>query len=111
MSASPSFRGKLGRLRSDDGDGNKDVKKSNRFNHQNNNFARASRFFVHFFAVTVRIRPENAYFTFYSGSTRLSDDEISSLFLNLDMVLRHSTFRRVHLHLTKFVTWSNRDED
>ena len=36
-------------------------------------------------------------FTFYSGSTQLSDDEISSFFLNLDMVLRNSTFRRVHL--------------
>ena len=34
--------------------------KSNRFNNQNNNFARASRFFVHFFAVTVRLRRENA---------------------------------------------------
>ena len=28
-----------------------DVRKSNRFNEQNNNSARASRFFVHFFAV------------------------------------------------------------
>ena len=34
--------------------------KSNRFNNQNNNFARASRFFVHFFAVTARLRRENA---------------------------------------------------
>ena len=110
MSASPSFRGKLGRLRSDDGDGNKNVKKSNRFNNQNNNFARASRFFVHFFAVTARLRHENANFHFLQRKYT-SDDEISSLFLNLDMVLRNSTFRRVHLHLTKLVTWSNRQED
>ena len=34
--------------------------KSNRFNNQNNNFARASRFFVHFFAVTARLRRDNA---------------------------------------------------
>ena len=34
--------------------------KSTRFNQQNNNFARASRFFVHFFAVTARLRRENA---------------------------------------------------
>ena len=34
--------------------------KSNRFNNQNNNFARASRFFVHFFAVIARLRRENA---------------------------------------------------
>ena len=34
--------------------------KSNRFNNQNNNFARASRFFVHFFADAARLRRENA---------------------------------------------------
>ena len=34
--------------------------KSDRFNNQNNNFARASRVFVHFFAVTARPRRENA---------------------------------------------------
>ena len=34
--------------------------KSNRFITQNNNFARASRFFVHFFTVLARIRRENA---------------------------------------------------
>ena len=44
----------------DDGDGNENVKKSNRFIEQNNNYARASRFFVHFFAVTARLRRENA---------------------------------------------------
>ena len=38
--------------------------KSNRFNNQNNNFARASRLFVHFFSVTARLRPENASFHF-----------------------------------------------
>ena len=32
--------------------------KSSRFNNQNNNFARASRFFVDFFAVTARLRRE-----------------------------------------------------
>ena len=30
--------------------------KSNRLNRQNNNSARASRFFVHFFVVTARLR-------------------------------------------------------
>ena len=33
--------------------------KSNRFNKENNNFARASRFFVHFFDVFARLRREN----------------------------------------------------
>ena len=35
-------------------------KKNFRFNKQNNNFARASRFFVHFFARFARPRRENA---------------------------------------------------
>ena len=34
--------------------------KNNRFNKQNNNFARALRFFVHFFARFARLRRENA---------------------------------------------------
>ena len=34
--------------------------KSNRFITQNNNFARASRFFVHFFTVLAQLRRENA---------------------------------------------------
>ena len=50
----------LGTLRSNDADGNKNVKKTNRFNKQNNNFARALRFFVHFFARFARLRRENA---------------------------------------------------
>ena len=34
----------------------------NRFNEQNNNAARASRVFVHFFAVTAQLRPEMTKF-------------------------------------------------
>ena len=34
--------------------------KSNRFNKENNNFARVSHFFVHFFDVFARLRRENA---------------------------------------------------
>ena len=49
-----------GSFSNDDGDGNQDVKKSNRFITQNNNFSRASRFFVHFFTVLARLRRENA---------------------------------------------------
>ena len=36
--------------------------KSNRFNEQNNNSARASRIFVHFFAVPVQLRHEMTKF-------------------------------------------------
>ena len=42
----------IGSLSNDDGDGNENGKKSSRFQlGKKNNFARASRFFVHFFAV------------------------------------------------------------
>ena len=40
----------------------KTSKKQFQFNNQTNNFARALRFFVHFFAVTARVRRENASF-------------------------------------------------
>ena len=70
--------------RSDDGDGHENVTKTigfSRFSNQNNNFARASRFFVHFFAATARLRRENAQFHVVQR-TYTSDDEISSLYLN-----------------------------
>ena len=50
----------VGSFSSDDSDGKEDVKKSNRFVTQNDNFARASRFFVHFFTVVARLRRESA---------------------------------------------------
>ena len=37
----------------------KELQKSNRLDKQNRNFARAADFFVHFFAVTARLRSEN----------------------------------------------------
>ena len=37
-------------------------KKDNRFIEQNNKFPRSSCFFVHFFAITARLRRENTYF-------------------------------------------------
>ena len=46
-------------LRSNDADVQRERKKK-RFNKQNNNFARASHIFVHFFAVFARLRRENA---------------------------------------------------
>ena len=49
----------MGSFSNDYGDGNENVKKNNRFIKQNLKFARVSRFFVHFFAVTARLRREN----------------------------------------------------
>ena len=45
-------------LSNDDGDGNANSKKAIGLDWQNNNFARASRYFVHFFAVMARLRRE-----------------------------------------------------
>ena len=42
------------------GDGNENVKNSNRFNRQYNSCARASHILVHFFAVFARLRREIA---------------------------------------------------
>ena len=52
----------VGTVRYNDADGDENVKKKkdNRFHNQNNNFARASRLFVHFFAVYEQLRRENA---------------------------------------------------
>ena len=51
---------KGGNLSNDDGDVNENGKKAIGLDWQNNNFARASRFFVHFFAVTARLQRETA---------------------------------------------------
>ena len=50
----------IGSLSNDDGDVNENGKKAIGLFWQNNNSARASRFFQHFFAVTTRPRLENA---------------------------------------------------
>ena len=47
-------------ISNEDGDGNENGKKNNRFDQQNNNFARDSRIFVHFFAVVSRLQRETA---------------------------------------------------
>ena len=57
----------IGSLSNDDGDVNENGKKAIDLVWQNNNFARASRFFVHFFAVTARQRREMPIFTFCGG--------------------------------------------
>ena len=51
-------RSVLGGLCNDDDDGNKNCKKAIGFDKQNNNSARASRFFVHFPAVVARLQRE-----------------------------------------------------
>ena len=52
----PTTRG----LSNDDGDGNENGKKAICLDRQNNNFARTSRVFLHFFAVAARLQRESA---------------------------------------------------
>ena len=76
----------LGSQRNDDDDGNKNGKKAIGLDKQNNNFARASRFFVHFFAAEARLQRETAKFLVLSR-TGTKDNDLLFLFLNFDTVL------------------------
>ena len=51
---------KTGSLSNDVGDGNENGKKAIGLDKQNNYFARAARFMVHFFAVNARLRRETS---------------------------------------------------
>ena len=48
----------VGSLRNDDDEGNENGKKATGLDKQNNNFARASRFFAHFSDVVARLQRE-----------------------------------------------------
>ena len=52
----------IGNLSKDDSDVNENGKKVIGLDWQNNKFVRASLFFVHFFAVTARLRGENVQY-------------------------------------------------
>ena len=77
-----SVCGTIGSLRNDD-DGNENGKKKIGLDKQNNNFARASRFFVHFSAVVARLQRETASFLVLSRTGTNGQQ----LFLNFDAVL------------------------
>ena len=63
---------------------------SNSLTRQNNNFARASHFFVHFFAFNCTTTRENAYCSFMFCEGRKQAMTKFILFMNLDMVDRNS---------------------
>ena len=67
----------------------RESKKSNSLTRQNNNFARGSRFFVYFLALTARLPRENAWFQVL-WRTWTSNDKTIFTFMNLDMVDRNS---------------------
>ena len=84
----PSYRYLLlESLSNDDGDGNENSKKSNRFRlAKHNNFARASRFYVHFSAVIARLQRARAKFHVLS-KTGTQENNFLFLLLNFDTVL------------------------
>ena len=53
---------------------------------QNNGFARASRFFVHFLAVVAQLQGESTSFHVLSRTAGTQDNEFLFLFLNFDTV-------------------------
>ena len=85
----------IGSLRNDDGDGdgdgdgNENGKKAIGLDKEKNNFARASRFFVHLFAVFAGLQRETAYcnFTFCRGREQKTTTFLF-LFLNFDAVFK-----------------------
>ena len=54
---------------------------------ENNNFARASRFFVHFFTAIARLQRENCYF-YVSWRTGTQDNDFLYIFLTFDKCFR-----------------------
>ena len=83
----------IGSLGNDDGDVNESCKKAMGLNWQNNDFTRASRFFVHFFAVTTRLRRENAQIHVLWRTWTQLDNDFLFLFLNSETVLLELNFR------------------
>ena len=77
---------RLESLRNDDGDGNENGKKAIGLHKQNNNFARASRFFVHPSAVVDDYNEKLPNFAF-CRRTGTKDNVFLFLFLNFDAVL------------------------
>ena len=77
---------KIGSLSNGDGDDIENGTKAIGLDQQNNNFARASRFFVHFFAVTARLRRESASFHVLKR-TWTEDNNFLFLFLFFEAVL------------------------
>ena len=100
----------LGTLRSNDADGNENVKKNNRFYKQNINFARASRFFVHFFARFCTTRTWKCIISRFMEDVNKQRQNFISLSV-LGCGPKEFNSSRVRLHLTKYVGRNNCDKD
>ena len=79
----------LGSLREYVGDCNKNGKRAAGFDWQKTTFARASRIFLHVFAVDARLQSETSYF--HALWRTWTQDNFLFLFLKFDKVLQSST--------------------
>ena len=86
----------------------RECQNNERCNKKNDNFARASHFFVHFFAVFARLRREN--FARFMENVNKQRRNLISL-LKLGYVPEEFNSSCVRLHLTKQVGRKNRDKD
>ena len=100
----------LGSLGCHVGDGNKNVKQTNkqsssfRLAKRQLNFARAALFLVHFFVVTTRLRRKISCFMENVGKRlqiSLSFDEFRYPIFDIQFIFLQYNSRRVRLHLTK----------
>ena len=83
----------IGNLSNDDGDVKENGNNAIGLDQQNNNFARASRFFVHFFAVVARLQRESASFQQQQQQLSFSFSAIwySPLEFNSKKICQHLT--------------------
>ena len=115
-----SFLVTIGSLSNDNGDGSENGKKAVGLDRQNNNFARASRFLVHFFAVTTRLyHVKVPNFTFCGGREHsretflfFSSISIQSFIINSRKICKHLTnwidgISSIKFEAARILLWSD----
>ena len=83
--------------------------KSTRFNQQSNNVARASRFFVHFFAVTARLRHKSASLICRFVQDMSTRKWLSFSFPELRYSLKKWTPENICQNLLDWTRWNKRE--
>ena len=99
----PSIDASLGSLSNDDGDINKNVTKAIGLDWQNNNFTRASRFFVHFFSL-LSLHDYDVKLPI----SRFLRDVNTGQQLSIYFPEHQFNPRKNYQHLTKWTRWNKR---
>ena len=103
-----SFLVTIESLSNDNGDGSENGKKAVGLDRQNNNFARASRFLVHFFAVTTRLyHVKVPNFTFCGGREHSRETFLFFSSISIQSFIINS--RKICRHLTNWTRWNKLD--